>query len=226
MVAYNYYIDYEPYPSIFGLGATGPSQGSKIASIAASGAATTGAMLSAAGISAMAGPIGLGVSAAIAIGLAIANLFQGCGDTCVEATKIANQAAQLAVQNLQAYQAIPAPRYKSIQAAYLNNFDTIWSAMQQACSDPNLGDAGKRCISERIRGGSAPWCPNPGHVGCDMFTTLRDPIANDPNVVSDPTSTSIASGIISSLIPSGSGLPLLPILLLAVGGLMFMGSER
>src|SRR5882724_4324030 len=77
------------WPGVSGLGL---SQGTtQIAAIAAQGAATTGALLSALSISAMAGPIGAAVAGIIAVGIGIAQLFKGCGQTCVMATQVANE---------------------------------------------------------------------------------------------------------------------------------------
>lgn len=205
----------------------GPT-GSTIASVAAAGAATTGSMLALfAGMSA-AGPIGAGVAALIGIGVAVANLFQGCGQTCVEASNIANQLGDQLTQNLNAYLAIPAPRYASMQAAALNNFDTGWNALVSACSDPTLGSAGKACISDRQQG-ACTWKASPGGWSQDAngnwnytgygpagsgnacwnyFVGMRDPIANDPTVIPDPPSTSLvdtATTTISDLINSVVG---------------------
>lgn len=167
------------------------------ASIAQSGAAVTAALLVQFG--AVTGPVGALIGAAAAglvmVGSMIAKAFEGCGDTCVEATNIANEVSDYLVQNLQAYQASPV-RYRSIQAAALNNVDTALAALRQGCSNPALGAAGQRCISERlIKGGTAPWCPNPGNTGCDWITLYRDPIANDPTVVADPLGSSLLSSV-------------------------------
>jgi hypothetical protein len=164
-----------------------------IGSLAASGAATTAALLVQFG--AVTGPVGaiIGAAAAglITVGELIAKQFQGCGQTCVVASQDADQVASFLTENLNNYFSVPAPRPKSLQAAALNNVDTAFAALQKACSDPALGDAGRRCISERlVRGGTAPWCPNSGHTGCDWFVLFRDPIANDTGVGPDPASAS------------------------------------
>ena len=93
----------------------------------------------------------------------------------------------------------------SLQAAALNNFDTVWNALKTACSDPSLGAAGQRCISDRQQGSCAykvspgGWQngvyvyngPNGSGSSCwNWFVGYRDPIANDPTVVPDPTPTS------------------------------------
>jgi hypothetical protein len=193
----------------------------QIANIAAKGAATTASLLATLGV--VSNPIGAAIGGIAAVGALIANMFHGCGDTCVVASRNADAAEQALQQNLQSYFSAPAPRYASIQAAALNNVDTLFQALYQACSDPSLGDAGKRCISERlVRGGTAPWCPNAGHTGCDWYVLYRDPIANDQNVIPDPTVTGEVSSAFSSLIPSaGLGGWLIPGALV-LGGAFFL----
>ena len=171
-----------------GLGALGSAQSTGlIESIASTGALTTVSILHSLSIGLFAsGPVTAVIGGLIAVGTLIATMFHGCGQTCIAATQDANKAADILTQNLNAYMSAPV-HYKSIQTAALNNVDTIFTALRQACSDPALGAAGQRCISERlVRGGTAPWCPNPGHTGCDWFAEFRDPIANDPKVVPDP----------------------------------------
>jgi hypothetical protein len=151
--------------------------------------------------------------------------------TKIEATRIVNQIeAQYLKPNLVAWQSA-APEHKTVSAqmAALALFDKAWAAVVQGCSNPALGTAGQHCISERQRGGSAPWCPTT--TGCDWFILYRDPIANDPNVIPDPVGTdgqsvralldSAASGVSSTLgiSPLWIGLSLIGfgLALLAVG---------
>src|SRR5882672_450013 len=187
-------------PHARGLGAT-PQQ---INSIVTTGASTTLGILAGLhaviGGIALAGPVGAAIAGLIAVGSLVANMFHGCGQTCVIASQDADKFGNLAQQNLKTYMNSPV-HYASLQAAALNNFDTLMAALQQGCSDPSLGAAGQRCISERlVKGGTAPWCPNPGHTGCDWITTMRDPIANDPNVVPDPSPIAQAgSSVLSSV---------------------------
>lgn len=211
----------------------GDTSATSIAAVAAQGAATTGGIL--AGLASMgaiapyfalAGPIGAAVAGLTAVGIAIAGLFKGCGQTCIEATQIANQLQVYWQQNLDHYMQAPV-HYKSLQLAALNNFDTGWNALYKACSDPTLGAAGQRCISERQRGGASSWCcnaPNAVQVGngmctgCDAFADYRDPIANDPNAVPDPVGSASGSGSGGT----GTGLSVggfsLPLPLLLIGG--------
>jgi hypothetical protein len=208
------------WPGVSGLGL---SQGTnQIAAIAAQGAATTGALLAALSPALVAaGPIGAAVAGVIAVGIGIANLFSGCGQTCVMATTVANQLETYWQQNLDHYMSSPV-RYRSLQLAALNNFDTGWAALSKACSDPSLGAAGQRCISERQRGGASAWCcnaPNAVQVGngmctgCDAFADFRDPIANDPTVVPDPVDATSSTG---GLFGGSSSFPM-PLLLIGGG---------
>lgn len=189
----------------------GLSPGAQTAeSISLAGASTTlgilAAMHAVIGGVAMAGPVGAAIAGILAIAPLIVNLFKGCGQTCIAATKIANQAATVLGQNFQAYSSSPT-RTVSMQAAALNNVKTIFAALQQGCSDPALGAAGQRCISERlVRGGTAPWCPNPGHTGCDWYALYYDPIANDPGVVPDPVPVAPSAASVGTSLLSAVGL--------------------
>jgi hypothetical protein len=183
-----------------------------------------------------AAPIAAIVVGLAAIGIGIASLFRGCGQTCVAATSIANQLQTYWQQNLNQYMNAPV-HYKSLQLAALNNFDVGWTALVKACGDPSLGAAGQRCISERQRGGASSWCcnaPNAVQVGgglctgCDAFADLRDPIANDPTVVPDPpeagqalallAGSSSASGSTTTGASGGGFLSSFPLPLLLIGG--------
>lgn len=156
---------------------------------------------------------------ALAAGLAspIMSMFKGCGQTCVQATEIANKAGDMLTQVKNDYFR-HSLRTRSMQYTALQLFDAIAAEMQKACGNPALGAAGQRCISERlVRGGTAPWCDHPGKVGCDWITMLRDPIANDPDVVEDPVSSPAVSGSLSL-----SSLPMPLILGAAALGVAFL----
>jgi hypothetical protein len=206
------------YPRSQGLGQT-PQQ---INSIVTTGASTTLSILAGmkaviGGVS-MAGPVGALIGAGIAAAALVANLivkaFSGCGETCIRASQDADHFEPLLKQNLAAYLAIPAPRYASFQAAYLNNADTILAALNQACSDPSLQAAGQRCISERLDPNACHWKASPGGWNGTTYTPYgqagsgdacwnwvigyRNPIANDPNVVPDPSPFSQVGSEISS----------------------------
>ncbi len=131
--------------------------------------------------------------------------------TKIEATHIVDQAqAQYLQPNLDTWRAL-SPEHKTVsaQTASLALVDYVFGKIQQGCSNPALGTAGQHCISERlVRGGTAPWCPNPGNTGCDWYALFRDPIANDPDVhpdpVAQPTDTSTPGSAGGSNTSSGS----------------------
>jgi hypothetical protein len=108
--------------------------------------------------------------------------------TNIEATQIVNQIETQLNQLEASWQTLPpSQKTQTNQAAYLELIDAALNKVQQGCSNPALGTSGQRCISERlVQGGTAPWCPNPGHTGCDWITAYRVPIATDPNVIPDP----------------------------------------
>ncbi len=126
--------------------------------------------------------------------------------------KLANaQGTGIMQENLRAY--MGGPHTVSSQAQALANFDAAWQWLLENCGAPEMGDPGEHCISERQRGGIY-----------DMFKDNRDPIANDPNVVPDPTLFSgveqAGQGILSSITGGGGGLLLLgaaALLLFAAG---------
>jgi hypothetical protein len=124
---------------------------------------------------------------------------RGCGQTCIQSSEYANQAADTLDKLGKAYWAQPV-RYRSMQVQTLSYIDQVLNWLQQVCGDPALGDAGRRCISERlVRGGTAPWCPTPNHTGCDYLTATRDPIANDAQVIADPAPVDqAAAGLLSA----------------------------
>lgn len=178
------------YRYLGGIGHLGQSTSATAESIAQVGAQTTIGILASLhaviGGVALAGPVGVAIAGVIAVAGMIASRFHGCGQTCIQASNIANKVEDALKQNLDTYMAAPI-HHASLQAAALNNVDVALNALNQACSNPQLGKAGQRCISERlVRGGTAPWCPKPGHTGCDWFVLYRDAIANDPHVVPDP----------------------------------------
>lgn len=154
----------------------GDAQSAAYTQTAAAAAGTAVSAAASAGLisASAAGPIGAAIAG---IGLAISALIanSGCGPTCVLATNIVNQLEPKLEQNRDAYLSA-SPRTASMQAAALANFDSAWAWLTsaQACGSPELGDAGKRCISDRARGGKWDW-----------FAYYRDPIADDPGVVSD-----------------------------------------
>jgi hypothetical protein len=188
------------------------------------------------------------IGAAIAVVATIAELLiknSGCGITCVETSQWANQAEPVLAKNVQAYFSNPAPRSQSQQQAALNIFDTTWARLQQLCGQPGTGNAGVRCISDR-QAGACKWTqtatspllsiPGEPQVGAcwNWFNGYRDPIANDPNVVTDAELAAAAispvasvGGSISTDISSLTSSSWFPIAALAAGGiLLYMAATK
>lgn len=148
----------------------------------------------------------------------------GCGPTCIKSSDYANQAGDLMTKNMNAYLALPAPRARTAQAVALQNFDSLWAQLVNLCTnDPELANttAGRNCVADRQEGackwraaaggwnqnsngtwGYKPWGPAGSGGDCwNYFVGLRDPIANDPQVVDDSqTPAGAAAG-------SGAGAP-------------------
>lgn len=161
--------------------------------------------------------IGAGILAA---GLAIDLIMNsGCGQTCIVSTGFANQANAALQQNIEAYFALPVPRPKSSQTAALSNFDVLWNWLQQPqqCGNPALGDAGKRCITDRQSGACTwhqaantvpPWGTPPAGACWNWFNGYRDPIANDTNVYDDSSEVlQVINGTLTAtpIVSSGAG---------------------
>lgn len=111
-------------------------------------------------------------------------------------TEIVNQAEPKMRENLEAY--LNGPRTLQAQAVHLAMFDDFWQFVLTNCGQKEMGAPGERCISERERGGEAPWCPTPDHRGCDWFTLYRDPIEFDEQVKADPLEQATQAGGILS----------------------------
>jgi hypothetical protein len=225
----------------------GQTMTGNISSLVAAGASTTtgilGALSAVATGGSLAGPIGLAIAGVAAIALVLVKIFSGCGQTCVEATTIANQVGDALTTNLNQYLSAPI-HYASMQAAALNNFDTAWAALVQACGNAQLAAAGQNCISQRQEGACSykaqaggwvqdasgnwsytPWGAEGSGTSCwNYFVGMRDPIANDPTVVPDPVAGA-ASSSDSSSTTTGS-VTSFPWPLLIVAGLVAWAMEE
>lgn len=219
-------------PALRGLGATDQ----QITSIAGQTAVTTGSLIAlAVGGPALAAIVGGSIAAATAIATALESLFSGCGATCIQSTQFANQFGDLLSQNVHNYVSSPV-RTQSMQAAALKVFDNAWAQLVAACSNPALGTAGQNCIGDRQQG-ACKWKSSPGgwvqssaggwtytwagpagsgNACWNYFVGMRDPIANDPDVIPDsiltqqgiPT-TGNATGPAASFGSSGIPVPLI-----------------
>ena len=180
-----------------GLGAASPAPVGDNAKLAqqSGSLASAGLLISAAVVGGPVGAIIAGAAAAvIALTSLFTNLFSGCGQTCIQATHVVDTVEAQYLKPLRAqWDALPpSSKTQSVQKAYLQVFDYAWSMVLQGCGDPALGDAGRRCISERQAGGTVPG------TGGNWFIWYRDPIANDPNVIPDPPGAAVGSSLLST----------------------------
>lgn len=133
----------------------------------------------------------------------------GCGATCLQATNVVNQAEPILQQNLAVYLAQPV-HYQSSQTQALQNFESVWAAVNSACASPSLGVPGANCIGQREQGACAyktspggwqqqngvwtyvyPGANGSGSTCWNWFVGYYDPIANDPTVVANPAGTEV-----------------------------------
>lgn len=123
------------------------------------------------------------------------------------ATQIVDELEPQLKANRDAY--FSGPRTRASQQVALANFDQAWSLLtsSQGCGQDALGKAGKRCISDRDRGGQWDW-----------FSYYRDPIEGDTQILDSSTLNTV-----SQLFPATTQAELLqldkllPFLALAVG---------
>lgn len=127
----------------------------------------------------------------------------------VATTQIVDSVEPMLADNRDGY--LAGPRTRSSQAQALANFEAGWDYVVQNCGDVVMGDPGKRCISERTRGGRWDW-----------FALYRDPIANDADVQPDP---SIIDAVFGAPGGGRSPVPLFVALGLAVGALFIVGGR-
>jgi hypothetical protein len=178
--------------------------------------------------------VGAGLAAAtMLVQYLVAN--SGCGQTCIETSSWANQAAAALQKVMDGYFALPAPRTETQKALAVASFNDIWNQLVQACGQPGTGNAGVRCISDRQAGACTwkqkypPVYPGQPEVGAcwNWFNGYLAPIQQDP-VVPDPlpadaltsAAASVSGSLDSILGASGAGLNILP--LLVIGGLVLL----
>lgn len=154
------------------------------------------------------GPVVAGATIAISLWKARKGPYQK-----TQTTKVVDEAEPILQDNVRGF--LEGPRTAETQAWALKNFDDVWGQIERLCGDPAMGAPGQRCISERTRGGTAPWCPT--GTGCDWFILYRDPIAN-----AEVTASSPAADLVGSIFGDGGGLVggdggISPLLLIGAG---------
>lgn len=173
---------------------------------AVGGGVATGT-LAGAGWAAIAVPI-IGPALA-AVTLGVMALMKKHAQQKVAATQVVDSIEPFMAENRDAYLAV---RNRGAQEQALINFDAMWADVVRACSDPQLGSAGQRCINERQRGGRWDW-----------FAYYRDPIANDTAAADPVVTTGTVGAVIAPVTdalansPYRQFLPLLAGLLIVAG---------
>lgn len=202
---------YRPVRSLSGMGdAASQSFDLQATGMATStAAAALPALVSAGWIASAAVPF---IGAGIAVAASLAQYLiknSGCGQTCIETSQWANQAAAALQQAMDAYfhnGDLSQPRTRSEQALFVQTFNQVWGRLVQLCSDPSTGDAGKRCISDRQRGACTwkqayvPVYPGEPALGTcwNWFNGYLDVVANDAGVVDDSLVASVSNAASSA----------------------------
>jgi hypothetical protein len=194
-----------------GLGATSPLP---VSTMAEDSAAT--ALTAAAAIPSPATPFLL-AAAGIAKLLATLGVGSGCGQTCIQATNVVNQAEPALLANIQQYENGEITQEQA-QATY----SAIMQGLQVSCS-AIPGQAGQDCWTDR-QAGSCKWKqttdspllgypgePQPGDCW-DWVSGYGTPLTLPPLVATSPAASSVGSAISTvssdaSAIASSVGLP-------------------
>jgi hypothetical protein len=218
-------------PTVHARELRGMGQGQSTASEIQSGAAAvvtgvTGELAAvAAGTSTIIPLIGPALAGVALLVEAIMN--SGCGETCIETSQWANQAEPILQQNILEYFQLPTPRAASAQAYCLSVFDQTWQGLVSRCSQPGLGSAGQRCITDRQEGActwkqtaaspllSIPGEPQPGDCW-NWYNGYRDPIADDTEVATDAQASTPSAAVSTSGNSGGNSTLLLMAAALAV----------
>ena len=177
------------------------------------GAASASSVLETSAISA-----GVSIATSLLVG-PIKKLISGCGPSCVMASGYAQDSQTVLYDNLKKYMALPKPRAASVQAAFLNNFDTLWNHFETQCAAVG-GTPGANCIGDRQSGA----CKYQANGACwNWFVGFRDPIANDVDVVADSAATTASTLVSEATTALGSSWGLLALAGVAVAIFAFSG---
>jgi hypothetical protein len=149
-------------------------------------------------------------AAAIAELLAAFGVGAGCGQACIQATNLVNQAEPVLQQNLQAYE-----NGQIDQPTAEDNYQKIWQSIQTACS-AIPGGPGQRCVTDRQQGACTwkatgnpptPYSPSPGSCWNwynGYYVPLTYPPINAPAAGSSPAADSNSSPAAASNPASGA----------------------
>lgn len=207
-------VPYFDAPPFLGLGATSAPASTQ----AEAGAAA--ALGSAAPFTGPAAPFVAG-AAAIAELLAAFGVGAGCGQACIQATNLVNQAEPALLQNLQDYE-----NGTIDQATAQSNYKQIWQSIVTSCG-AIPGSPGQKCVTDRQQGACTwkatgtpptPYSPSPGSCWNwynAYFVPLTYPPTNAPaptstaGTVADSAASDVGSALSSVGISSAYAAPLL-----------------
>lgn len=128
-----------------GLGTTGGISTGKVAMTALASSLATAAAVTPPPANAI-----LAAAAGIVAALNALGIGQGCGQTCIQATAIVNQAEPAFLANVQQYE-----NGQISQAQAQQTWNNLWQAVQGSCA-AIPGQAGQDCVSDRAEG-SCKW---------------------------------------------------------------------
>lgn len=165
-----------------------------------------------------AGPIGL---AAAGVAIALSLIFSRKGpQQKVASTRIVDDLEPILSENRDGYLNNP-QRTEADRLAALANFDEAWRYLtsESACGAPQLGEPGRRCISDRAPGGQWDW-----------WRRYRDPIDDGPalraaspaDILNTGPAALFASDPLELLANAteGNSLPILAIGLILIGAVL------
>jgi hypothetical protein len=185
-----------------GLGATAPVSTTVEEGAAAALTATASALAIAAATPPSPATPFLLAAAAIATALAKLGVGAGCGQTCIQATNVVNQAEPALLANLQQYEA-----GEISQAQAQATFNNVWQGIQVSCS-AIPGGAGQDCISNRAEGachwkatGTPPTPYSPPVGSCwNWFNAYYTPLTYPP--MTAPSTGTDVTGAVGSAVTS------------------------
>lgn len=161
-----------------------------------------------------------GIVAAVGQIMNMLGVGTGCGEPCIAATNVVNQAAPVLQQNLDGYE-------NGIidQTTAISNYNQVWNSIVQACSRIP-GDPGINCVGDRQQGackwnqtGQPQYPGQPAYGECwNWYEAYYKPLLLP--AVNAPTNTTNTSSLVSDVSNMFGGVD--PMWLLA-GGAVVVG---
>lgn len=176
---------------------------------------SSGGITSSSLLGAMGGPIGLAITGGMIGVTQLISHWKKAAQRRAIATQIVNEIEPYFKQNLDAFLANPT---ESNQKQAIYNFYVLWDEVLSQCGKDELGQAGRRCISDREEGSTALGWGN-------WFTAYLDPIRNHQGILEDPTGADILTGSLG-LPQEIMGFPTSLVLGITLVGLGFLALKK